>query len=301
MPYDIVHTYPPNLDYDPVSDRLFFNAGNRGGLYSSKIDGSDFQLFQMPSTGAGQDIDLSSRRLFYFSGEGVASADLDGNDIDEISVDLGPRRGAQSLDLVGLAVDAVNSTIYFGTNQGSIYSIGYDGSNLTRVFTLESSLEQHISLGIGIRGLAFDSVRRDLYWNWAEVGVSENKYFYKTGIGALNLESSTTRGIITHPGFNGIAVPIRDLAFDYQNQEIWWTSNGVYRASSDGSNVQQVFSSPNDPTGLAFGPSTIGFLVPPTDLNSVPEPTSLVLVAIGIVAFGLSHIPRQSHERDNLI
>src|SRR5688500_825397 len=36
MPYDIVYTYPPNLDYDPLSDRLFFNAGNKGGLYSSK-------------------------------------------------------------------------------------------------------------------------------------------------------------------------------------------------------------------------------------------------------------------------
>lgn len=247
---------PRGMALDLVNQRLYWADPGARAIRAANMDGSGpIQTVVAAGDGtAGVALDIPGGKLYWTDSDNIGTpngrirrANLDGSDPENL---VTGRAHPAGIDL-----DLVRGKVYWTELQtsfnghGSIWCANLDGSNVETILT-----------GIdGANGLALDAIHGKLYWPDAPTH----------RIQSANLDGSGLHDVVT-----GLDLPTT-VDLDLSEGKIYWTSSGgqqvnqIARANLDGTDIETLVSGVGFPWGIAV----------------VPEPSSSVLLAIGLFGF----------------
>jgi hypothetical protein len=169
---------------------------------------------------------------------------------------------AQSLPIFGgggarpIALDVPDGHLYVGY-EGTITEYALDGSNPLPIFSTSTNPS-------GVSGMAVDTIHNKLYWSYnSPNGPGEAMVMQ------ANRDGSNPQALAIFGGGGE-----RPIAVDIPNGHLYVGYEGaITQYGLDGTNPTMVFSTSTNPSGVS------GLAILP-----VPEPSTLVLAVLGMVA-----------------
>ena len=278
------------VDYLRGEAMYFTVSGGQTGnsrVYRADLDGNNLtQLFPFGAGGFALDVPRGKLYGIGIGTNGVARANMDGTGVETL-VDSPTHIDAPW----AVALDLTSDTMYWTDRDlETIKRANLDGSAVTDVFTglaqpryialdvpnqriywtenrtigiqvvrrgdFDGTGMEDLMSGIGRpHGIALDLPNGKVYWT----------DFLNGDIYRSNLDGSTRESLVS-----GLDSP-GGIALDSDEGLMYWTSaTKVQRAKVDGSNVQDLVTNLIDGTGIAL------------DLTPIPEPSSFVILAVGI-------------------
>jgi hypothetical protein len=277
------------------SDQIYWADYNAGTVQRANIDGTGTQTLVTGLVGPiGLALDLPAGQMYFSNFPGnILRSNLDGTGVQTVT-------SGQPAPVHSLTLDLSDGKIYWTEDSiGKIFSANLDGTNMQTVVTGQNYPS----------AIALNLQAGKIYWT----------DYHGGDIRSANLNGTNVQTLVS-----GLDTPA-GIALDIASGHMYWTSNhglDVFRANLDGTGAQVLLSAVWGLTDIAldlnagkmyFGaaptpPSVIGEIFSanldgtglqvqfpglgsPTGLSiaSVPEPSSLMLVCVGLataVVFG---------------
>jgi hypothetical protein len=243
------------ISHSPARQRLYFTTADpHPGLYSADYDGSNVQLMQSfpyASFPRGIDVNDVTDRLYWPSNHGLQSAT--NSKISSLSLDnLGSSHVSSLSDgsyPYGMVVDEVYGKLYWS-------ELGFH--RIVRS-NLDGSSPEVILTGVEAFSLALDPANGKLYWP-------------DNAAHTLRVANTNGSGVQSIGPLHGLSLDSA-VTLDLQAGQVYWSDTvdyTIYRANLDGSNRITVRDNAVYVQSLMV-----------VDVNAVPEPSSVALLAVG--------------------
>ena len=252
---------PNGIAYHPGESKIYWANGNGtspGTIQRANLDGSSIETvvsgLDLPW---GIALDAEGNKLYWadnFANK-VQRANLDGTNVEDL-IDFGVGHGITSV-----ALDIAAGQMYLGLRTGDVNSpihrANLDGSGLE---SLLPSFDEDPTQAV--RGLALDLTSGFMYWtnsagNWrADLDGNDPQLLYSSN-GSLG----------------GIAINGAEGKLYFTNE----SDGSILRSDLDGSGVEIIIPSGQDPRGIAI----------------VPEPSTALLLASGLVTMAVGRRRRR--------
>jgi DNA-binding beta-propeller fold protein YncE len=250
-------TAPTGIAVNVNSGKIYW--ADKGGVGTAinraNLDGTGAEILldQINGTYQGLSLDVNAGKMYWVlddvTNPRIVRANLDGTgpqDTSAVGLD----------DPFGIAVDPLAGKVYFtergsGGNNTSISRANLDG---TSVESLAAQLFDDY-LGIGLD-----------YTNGKVIWAVENQFGDR--ILGKNLDGSGVESFLSTGNNNPVGI-----AIDQIGSRLYWSESGkIVRADLDGNNEVDFLTGLGSPQFLTY-----------TDSAAVPEPSSLVLMGLGVV------------------
>ncbi|KAA3606535.1 MAG: T9SS C-terminal target domain-containing protein [Calditrichaeota bacterium] len=227
---------PIALSLDLTNSKMYWIDLGSSKIQRSDLDGSNVEDLV---TGLNQPrwltLDLENSKI-YWTESGtmkIQKSNLDGSNVEDIVT-----FSTVNSFLGGIALDLINSKIYFG-----IYIDSMGGGMMQRA-NLDGSNVQTIINGILIpRAIKLDLAASKIYWGIDTAATGS--------IRRANLDGSNVEVIVT--AFS--ATP--DLHLDLGNSKMYWpdpfNTGNIFKSDLDGSNTETILTGLSNPYSIALG------------------------------------------------
>jgi len=227
-------------------------------VFRSSLNGdSPAAIYELPSTSGTHGLRMT------VDGDELYWADRSRGAIVRGSAD-----GSGMLDIVDTGAEEPLA-LALDESAGKLYWSQIGSSNDTRIFRSNldgSDIELLVSDAGFATGIALHAASNTIFWTEREDGRIRAANLDGTGIHDVVFGYSSVNSVIVDPVLGRI---------------LWTqqTPGSIYSANFDGSDVQLLLGGLRDPRDLAIGPTFSGSLP-----NPIPEPSTLVLVALALIA-----------------
>ncbi len=238
------------LVVDPVAEKIYWISNNGFIIQRANFDGSAVETV-VQNTGFGIDslaLDRVNGKLYWglqAFDQAIRRSNLDGSDVEDVLT-------TPFILVQDIALDPVNEIIYW-TNSFDIFSLNYDGSGNTTIYS-----------GSNCDNLAVDNQVGKLFWT--ELSLS-----LQPGIRKANLDGSGEQ-LVLQNRFDQDVVLFRGLELVNSAKSIYWydpATDAIRRANYDGSNIESITT--------VLDVLDVAVVVPSGDCNSngVPDQCDL--------------------------
>lgn len=204
---------PKGIDLDPSTDMLYWVESVSDRVYRAKTDGSMKEAILTNLSGLPNDIilDPPNNRLFLANqGDGIFTADLDGNNLSYIADGFGS---------TAVEYDPNEDKVYYAKwNTGQVKRMNPDGTNLEVIY--ENTTGE-------LSGIALDLINQKVY-----VSNSTTDLIFRCNLDGTGLETYYSSPIVA-----GIA----EVYVVPEKNEVYWlenTSKRILRADLNGDNLE---------------------------------------------------------------
>jgi len=215
--------------FDTLRNKLYISDYAAGKIYQCNPDGSNLVDFRsgLDSPNAMR-VDYQQSQLYWDTGTGIQRGDLGSSDINQKEDFV----TGQTNDPDGIAIDAVNRTMYWINYNGGVWKKNLDGTGEAEIIPL---VEGGSLLVVGNR-IYFDQF---------------------VASGDIHLKSANFDGSGVAVLVTGISRIVYGLAYEPLSQKIYWGDRNkgtIMRADLDGSNAEPWYvAAGSSPRGIAFG------------------------------------------------
>ena len=257
-------SHPRGITLDVGNDRMYWMEPGVLKIRSAKLDGSSPTDVVATNDGAAWlALDPNESKMYWTDSDGSAinsgqitgrirRANLDGTNIENLVTQ-------NLVHPVGIALDLLHGKIYWTNLEHN-----FDGTGEIQRSNLDGTNVENILTGIDeANSLTIDAIGGKLYWTDLRT----------KSIQRSNMDGTGLENVVT-----GLDSPT-SVALNLSEGKMYWTNAGppasenlIQRSNLDGTNVENVVSGNFFPWGLAI----------------VPEPSSLILIAIGFAALSTS-------------
>ncbi|HSR54316.1 MAG TPA: DUF5050 domain-containing protein [Acidobacteriota bacterium] len=217
------------MDIDPVEGKVYIANHGARILQRTNLDGSQPEALRGASSPTGVAVDSINRRLYWTDDfdKALFRGSLDGSNREILFI----FPGRVDSIFTDVELDVEGGKVYWNDiRQNKIFRANLDGSGFETVHTFV--------FGAPV-GLALDLRARKMYWQ-------ESVFILRADLDGSNRET-----VLTAPTGSPY-----DIEIDAEAGKMYWSSffTGLFRANLDGTEVEQIHSTPGSVRGLALNP-----------------------------------------------
>ncbi len=215
--------------FDTLRNKLYISDYGAGKIYQCDSDGSNLIVFRSGlDSPNGMRVDYQLSQLYWDTSNGIQRGDIGSSDVNQKEDFV----TGQPNDPDGIAIDAVNRTMYWVNYNGGVWKKNLDGTGEAEIIPL---VEGGSLLVVGNR-IYFDQY------------VASGDIYLKSA----NFDGSGVAVLAT-----GISRVVYGLAYEPLSKKIYWgdrSKGTIMRANLDGSNAEPWYvAAGSSPRGISFG------------------------------------------------